>query len=90
MTWVVLRQWRVETMLKRVRLLAERVASSSTGARLARGVFWSFAGTAISRGLVLAATVIVARVLGTAEFGELGMIQSTVGMLGVLQALDLG
>ena len=60
------------------------------GGRLARGVFWSFAGTAISRGLVLAATVTIARILGKVEFGEVGIIQSTVGMFGVFAGFGLG
>lgn len=92
MIWLALRPWLkvAVSQRQRVRLLTGRVAASSTGARLARGVFWSFAGTAISRGLALAATVIVARVLGTSEFGELGMIQSTVGMLGVFAGFGLG
>jgi O-antigen/teichoic acid export membrane protein len=48
------------------------------------------AGSVISRGLMLAATVLVARMLGKTVFGEMGMIQSTVGMLGVFAGFGLG
>jgi len=48
------------------------------------------AGAVISRGLMLAATILVARVLGKTGYGELGMIQSTVGMFGVFAGFGLG
>jgi len=67
-----------------------RVVSSEIGYRLAKGVFWSMAGAVISRGLMLAATVFVARMLGKNVYGELGMIRSTVGMFGVFAGFGLG
>ncbi|MBA7617220.1 hypothetical protein ES703_24532 [subsurface metagenome] len=66
------------------------IQTSPLGYRLARGVFWSMAGAVISRGLMLAATVLVARMLGKTVYGELGMIQSTVGMFGVFAGFGLG
>lgn len=48
------------------------------------------AGSVISRGLMLCATVLVARILGMTVFGELGMIQATVGMFGVFAGFGLG
>jgi O-antigen/teichoic acid export membrane protein len=47
-------------------------------------------GAAISRSLMLAASVLVARMLGKTGYGELGMIQSTVGMFGVFAGFGLG
>ncbi|MCL4207862.1 MAG: oligosaccharide flippase family protein [Pirellulaceae bacterium] len=67
-----------------------RIEASPLGARLARGVFWSIAGAVISRGLMLVATIVVARLLGKTVFGELGIIQSTVGMFGVFAGFGLG
>lgn len=64
--------------------------ASPLGARLARGVFWSLAGAMISRSLTLAATVTVARLLGKTAYGELGIIQSSVGMFGVFAGFGLG
>ena len=69
--------------------LIKRVEASDVGARLAKGVFWSMAGSIISRGLMLCAMVLVARMLGQTGFGELGMIQSTVGMFGVFAGFGL-
>lgn len=68
----------------------DRIENSPIGLRLARGVFWSMAGAVISRGLMLVATVLVARMLGKTGYGELGMIQSTVGMFGVFAGFGLG
>jgi len=67
-----------------------RIESSPIGTRLARGVFWSMAGSVISRSLMLIATVLVARMLGRTVYGELGMIRSTVGMFGIFAGFGLG
>lgn len=66
-----------------------RIEASQAGARLAHGVFWSMAGSVLSRGLMLCATVLVARMLGKTVYGELGMIQSTVGMFGIFAGFGL-
>ena len=44
----------------------------------------------MSRGLNLLSSIIVARFLGKVGFGELGMLQSTIGMFGVFAGLGLG
>ncbi|MEI7838060.1 MAG: oligosaccharide flippase family protein, partial [Planctomycetota bacterium] len=62
----------------------------SLRARFAAGAFWSAMGAVISQGLGLVASIVAARLLGRDGFGELGMIQSTVGMLGVFAGLGLG
>jgi O-antigen/teichoic acid export membrane protein len=67
-----------------------RVKNSPLGYRLAAGVFWALAGTVISRGLAVVSSVIVARILGKEGFGELGIIQSTIGMFGVFAGFGLG
>jgi len=58
--------------------------------RFVVGAFWSVAGAMVSRGLVLAASVVCAWFLGKEGFGALGMIQSTTGMFGILAGLGLG
>lgn len=67
-----------------------RIESSPIGYRLAKGAFWSLAGAVISRGLMLVAMVLVARMLGKAVYGELGMVQSTFGMFGTFAGFGLG
>jgi O-antigen/teichoic acid export membrane protein len=58
--------------------------------RLTVGAFWSVAGAVISRGFLLAASVVCARLLGREGFGALGMIQSTAGMFGIFAGLGMG
>jgi len=58
--------------------------------RLASGVFWSLSGTLAAQALGAAAGIITARVLGKAGYGELGMIQGTMMMLGTFAGLGLG
>lgn len=68
----------------------ELVPAGSLRARFTLGVFWSLAGAVVSRGFLLAASVVCARFLGKEGFGALGMVQSTAGMFGVFAGLGLG
>ena len=68
----------------------DRIETSPIGYRLATGTFWSMVGAVTSRGLMLASTILVARILGKTVYGELGMIQSTVGMFGIFAGFGLG
>jgi len=49
--------------------------------RLGKGTLWSFVGVVISRGLTILASIIVARLIGKMDFGQVGIIQSTILML---------
>ncbi|MBP7936777.1 MAG: oligosaccharide flippase family protein [Phycisphaerae bacterium] len=68
----------------------DRIEASPIGFRLAQGAFWSMAGAVVSRSLMLFASILIARILGKTGFGELGIIQSTVGMFGVFAGFGLG
>src|SRR6476619_3959233 len=65
-------------------------AKVAIGSRFLIGAFWSVAGAVIARGLTLAASVLAGRLLGPEGFGEIGMIQSTQGLFGVLAGAGLG
>ena len=67
-----------------------RLEASPLGWRLARGAFWSLAGSLISRGLGLFSAILVGRMLGRQEYGELGIIQNTIGMFGTLAGFGMG
>lgn len=67
-----------------------RVEASSFATRLIRGTFWSLVATVFSRLLGLASSMLVARMLGKVGLGELGIVQSTVGMFSSLAGLGLG
>jgi len=68
----------------------DRLRRSPIGCRLARGAFWCMAGALISRALMLTSSVLVARMLGSKGFGELGIIQGTVNAFGVFAGFGLG
>jgi len=65
-------------------------AAGSLRGRFARSAGWSIAGAVTSQALGLAASVFTARLLGNEAFGELGMIQTTVGTFGIFAGLGLG
>lgn len=68
----------------------DRVEESDIGSRMVKGAFWSLTGSIVSRGLMLLASIIVARILGKTQYGELGMIRSTVNMFVVFAGFGLG
>lgn len=64
--------------------------ADSLRARFARGAIWSLAGALISQGLTLIASIVTARILGKVGFGQLGMVNSTIGMFGTFAGFGLG
>lgn len=68
----------------------DRLRARPLAHRLARGAFWAFSGAVSSRFLSLLASIITARLLGKETFGELGIIQSTIGLFGTIGGFGLG
>jgi O-antigen/teichoic acid export membrane protein len=68
----------------------KRTEQSNIGSRFARGAFWSLLGSFFSQGLMLIASIVVARILGKQEYGEMGMIRSTVNMFTVFAGFGMG
>lgn len=67
-----------------------RLAESPIVYRLARGAFWSLIGGVASRALTMVSSIIVARFLGKEGYGEVGMVQSTIGLFGVFAGFGMG
>ena len=67
-----------------------KLKASPLGYRLAKGFGWSFVGAVLSRILTLCSSVIVARLIGKVGVGQVGMIQSTVGMFTAFAGLGMG
>ena len=67
-----------------------RLEASPLAYRLARGTFWTMSGAVIIRSSGLAASILVARILGREGFGRLGIIQSTVAIFQVFAGFGLG
>lgn len=70
--------------------LRERLGNSAIGRRLVGGTFWVFAGAVVQRGMTLVAMVVAARLLGTEQFGELGVIRNTTLMFTTIAGIGLG
>ena len=86
-------QWKTRLVAltpRRFRGQWDRLERSPLGERLARGAFWSVVGGGASRALGLVAWILVARRLDKEAFGEIGMIQNTVGIFGVLAGVGMG
>ncbi|MBI5204618.1 MAG: oligosaccharide flippase family protein [Nitrospirae bacterium] len=73
-----------------VKQLKGRLAETPLAYRLAKGAFWSLAGGIGLRALTFAVSIIVARTIGKEGYGELGIVQSTLGMFGTLAGFGLG
>ena len=63
---------------------------TSSAVRFTHGAFWSAVGTVGARLATFLAAVVTARFLGQVGFGELAMIQSTIGLLGTFAGLGIG
>ena len=66
------------------------VGSSDLLLIIGRGVSWVGVGAVGSRGITLAASILISRSLGVEGFGRYGMIQATLGTLGTLAGAGLG
>lgn len=70
--------------------LYKRIESSDIGRRIASGAIWSFLGTASAKVLVLVAGIVCARILGRTQYGELGMIRSTISLFVTVGSVGMG
>ena len=70
--------------------IARLAPPGSLRARFARGSAWSLAGQLVAYVLGVVSSALVGRALGVDGYGELGMIQSTVGMFGLFAGMGLG
>lgn len=75
---------------EKVLSILEKVKASNIGNRIATGAFWSFTGTAAAKFLVLVSSIICAHILTKQEYGEFGMVRSTISMFVVFGTAGLG
>lgn len=66
------------------------ILESKLGRRFARGAFWNLAGSIGARVLGTISSIIMARMLGANAYGGIGIIQTTIGALGLFAGLSLG
>lgn len=65
-------------------------AGSSVRVRFAHGLSWSAACTVLSQGVAMVSGILLVRFLQDVGYGQLRMLQSTVGVFGMLAGLGLG
>src|ERR1700738_79078 len=68
----------------------DRVKTGSLGHRLAKSTFWNLAGSVAGRIVSIPAGVLLARLLGRHDYGELGMIYSRIELVGIFGGFCLG
>ena len=67
-----------------------KIIKGDISGRMARGSFWLLSGTIVSRGIMLICSIVIAHFIGKSQFGELGIIQSTINMFFVFGGFGLG
>lgn len=75
---------------KKITLAINKIIKSDLGRRMAKGTFWAIFGTAFAKFNVLIAGIVCARILGKDEYGEFGMIRSTITVFVTLGIAGLG
>lgn len=58
--------------------------------RITKNSLWVIIGSGASRVLILVSMIFLARLLGQEKFGQFGLIQSTLGVAGLMAGLGLG
>lgn len=77
-------------MNQKIKRIIERVQASDIGRRMASGAFWSFTGNAVAKVIVLVAGIICAHILSKEQYGEFGMVRSTINMFVIFGTAGLG
>ena len=77
-------------MINSIKEKYQQIKVSDIAQRMRSGAFWSFTGTALGKFLVFLSGILCARILGKEQFGQLGMVRSTLGMFIILGAGGIG
>jgi O-antigen/teichoic acid export membrane protein len=70
--------------------VSDRINAIPFGRRLARGAFWTLAGVLAARVLRIPISVVLARYMGPAQYGELGIATASIDLFSVFAGLGLG
>jgi len=75
---------------QKIEQFVSRVNTSDIASRLARGASWSIFGGVVGKGLMLLAFIIIARIISKEQYGELGIIRSTIMMFAIFAGMGIG
>lgn len=70
--------------------LIKNIKNQISRSNLAKDSFWAVFGNVAAKGLSMIAMIIIARILGKNDFGEYGIIKSTLISIGILSSFGLG
>jgi O-antigen/teichoic acid export membrane protein len=70
--------------------ITRRIEAIPMARRLARGAFWTSAGSVAARALNMPASIILARLMGPTQYGQLGIINSSIELFFVFASFGLG
>ncbi len=71
-------------------LVKEKLSNSDIAQRIASGTFWSLTGSIFGKAIMLLSGIICARILEKEQYGEFGMLRSTILMFMVFGLAGLG
>lgn len=80
----------LKLLIGNIRSVIFSEGSDTLKGKLIYGIFWNFISAIASQGFPLIAAILTARILGTAGYGQLGMINSTVILFSTFAGLGLG
>ena len=75
---------------KYINLLKANVAKSSLSKRLFEGVSWTLIGNIAGKFFQLLAFIFVARIVGKEEYGQVGIVRSTINMFLIFSSAGMG
>jgi len=76
--------------MNQVKQIIERIKLSNITSRLLSGAFWSISSRVVGSGSTLIAFIVVARIIGTKQYGELGIVRSTILMFSTFAGAGIG
>lgn len=77
-------------MNKKIIEIKNKLFQSDISQRIASGAFWSLSGTIVAKFLVLVSGIICAHILSKSEYGQLGMVRSTINLFVTLGSAGMG
>lgn len=75
---------------KFIKYVQGKIPEGSILHRFISGTFWIIFGSGFAQGSTFICTLVAARLLGSEIFGKFGIIQSTIGMFGLVAGLGMG
>jgi len=72
------------------KLYRDQSANNSSINRLIGAIVWNVMGLVAGRGITMISAILVARILGAGDFGQFGMLNSTITMFATFAGLGLG